>query len=75
MSWEPDARSFVVDVTTNDRDPCIVPLTDILLQRLLDKLPVDGNTPGNIQSAGREEGRGGIDSIFEDVVWSSTKAL
>ena len=75
MSWEPDARSFVVDVTTNDRDPCIVPLTDVLLQRLFDKVSINGNTPGKIQSVGREKGRGGIDGISEGVVWSSTKAL
>ena len=70
-----DLRSFVVDLTTKNGDPSIIALTDVLFQRLLNKVSVDADTPGQIQPVGREECRSSVDSVFEGGVGSSTETF
>ena len=60
-------------MTTNDGDPSITSLTNVFHQRLLDEVSVDAETPSQIQSVGREEGRGSVDGILEGGARNSTK--
>ena len=72
---EADSRSLIIDLATQNGDSSIASVPDVLLQGLLDKLPVNANGPIYIQSVGRKESGGGVDSIREVGVWNGTQAF
>ena len=47
----------------------------VLLQSLLDKFPVDADFPSQIQSIGRQERRGSVDSVCEGGIRSSSETF
>ena len=72
---ESDLRSFIVDLTTEDRDPKIAPFADVLPQRLLDKVSIDGYAPSQVHSAERGDRRSGVDGICEGGIRSTTETF
>jgi len=72
---ETDLRSLVIDLTTNHGDPSIASLPNILLQGFFDEVPIDADTPSQVESVWREGGRGGVDSIHKGSIWSTTEAF
>ena len=52
-----------------------MPLTNVLVQRLLNKLSVDSNTPGYIPSIYGDGGRYAIEGANNGVIWGNTKAF
>lgn len=73
--WETDLRSLIVNLPAKDGDLSIVPLTNVLLQGLLDEVSVDADAPGQVKSVWRKEGRSGAHSIVEGDIWSTTETF
>ena len=70
-----DLRSFIINLTAKDWDSGIAPFTNVLPQRLLDKISIDGDAPSHVYSAERGDRRSGVDGVCEGGIRSTTEAL
>ena len=72
---EVDSRSFIIDLSTQNGDPSIASLINILVQRLLDEFPVYADRKRDVQPIGIEDGRGSVDGIREVGIWNGAETF